>query len=390
MFKRPPLSIVLAAIGFLVAIGYLVFDGFELPAQEPIRPPATKSSPQAIVGVGMIEASDEAIRVAPYTAGRVAKVFVSEGDVVTAGDPLYQLETDELSADVRAQQALVASLQSKLTRLAQEPRPESIPPLEAAVARAKVMVAQAERHYNKLVAIPDPRARSQEELDNAELQLAEANATLNEATANLNELNAGAWQYETDEVRNQLAAEREKTNALNVRLAKSLVRAPIDGTVLSVNLRVGEYVTGQSNGQATNDESVILGNLKTLQVRVDVDEITASRVMVNMPAEAALKGDSQRRFPLTYKRINPLMVPKQNLTGTTAERVDVRVLQLLYTFNQPEDFPVYVGQQVDVYLMPHSGDDGQQATKTTDAPSSDTSPDQSPKKVAYQPNERGN
>ena len=64
---------------------------------------------------------------------------------------------------------------------------------------------------------------------------------------------------------------------------------------------------------------------------------------------ASLKGDSSKKFPIKFVRVQPYMVPKTNLSGMSTERVDVRVLQVIYDF-APPNFPVYVGQQVDVFF----------------------------------------
>jgi hypothetical protein len=76
-----------------------------------------------------------------------------------------------------------------------------------------------------------------------------------------------------------------------------------------------------------------------------VDEINASHVLPGSIATAMLKGDSTRQFPMQFVRIVPYMVPKQNLTGSNSERVNVRMLQLEFRF-EPQQSPVYVGQQV--------------------------------------------
>jgi hypothetical protein len=55
-------------------------------------------------------------------------------------------------------------------------------------------------------------------------------------------------------------------------------------------------------------------------------------------------------MPLRFVRIEPYVVPKRSLTGDSLERVDTRVLQIVYAFDRPA-FPVYVGQQVDVFIQ---------------------------------------
>ena len=66
-------------------------------------------------------------------------------------------------------------------------------------------------------------------------------------------------------------------------------------------------------------------------------------------AEASLKGHAEMKMKLRFIRIEPFVIPKRNLTGDSLERVDTRVLQVIYEFDRPK-FPVYVGQQVDVFI----------------------------------------
>src|SRR5262245_43137983 len=95
---------------------------------------------------------------------------------------------------------------------------------------------------------------------------------------------------------------------------------------------------------------MVLGDLDHLQVRADVDEQNASRLTAGQPASACLKGDSTQPIPLRFVRIEPYVVPKVSLTGASTERVDTRVLQVIYSFDRPTERPVYVGQQVDLYV----------------------------------------
>jgi hypothetical protein len=78
-------------------------------------------------------------------------------------------------------------------------------------------------------------------------------------------------------------------------------------------------------------------------------------------AVAYVRGNSSITTPLQFVRIEPFIVPKRSLTGDTTERVDTRVLQVIYAF-EPGDLPVYVGQQMDVYI------DAPPVGKTTTSP----------------------
>jgi hypothetical protein len=94
---------------------------------------------------------------------------------------------------------------------------------------------------------------------------------------------------------------------------------------------------------------MLLGETQQLQVRADVDEVNAPLVAPQASGVASLKSMAGTKIPLTFVRIEPYVVPKRSLTGENTERVDTRVLQIIYRFDRPP-FPVYAGQQVDVFI----------------------------------------
>ena len=94
---------------------------------------------------------------------------------------------------------------------------------------------------------------------------------------------------------------------------------------------------------------MMIGSTDVLHVRVDIDESDAWRVRSDTKAVATVRGNRQLRTELKFVRIEPYVVPKKSLTGDSTERVDTRVLQVLYSFDR-KTLPVYVGQQVDVSI----------------------------------------
>ena len=93
---------------------------------------------------------------------------------------------------------------------------------------------------------------------------------------------------------------------------------------------------------------MVLGDVEKLQVRAEVDEQSAPLVEARQAAFAFLKGTTNS-FPLRFVRIEPYVVPKRSLTGDSLERVDTRVLQVIFEFDRPKH-SLYVGQQVDVFM----------------------------------------
>jgi multidrug efflux pump subunit AcrA (membrane-fusion protein) len=134
----------------------------------------------------------------------------------------------------------------------------------------------------------------------------------------------------------------EQTEAM---LARLTVRSPLDGTVLQVNIRAGEAIV-----PGAGKVPMLVGNIRELQVRADVDEQVAPRVRAGAAATGYVRGDPKRSIPLSFVRIEPFVIPKVSLTGGSSERVDTRVLQVIYSFANPADRPLYVGQQMDLFI----------------------------------------
>ncbi len=349
-----PKSAFVAVIGIVLALYYMATNTFSTPEQKPSRPVSEKPFENALAGIGIVEAHEESVRVMPYDSGQVANVFVKEGDKVTTGTPLYQLDNQRLNTQLLSQQSEVSALQASLNRLNHEPRPETIPALEAKEKATKARYLNEKSQFDRLNNVSDPRAISQNDLTQSKLKTEEALANWQEAKANLTLQNSGAWQFDIEENQAKLDSARNKLQTLRIQYQQSVIKSPIDGTVLQVNTRPGEFVVAGQPGNslgAKEDAPVIIGADGPLQVRVDIDEVTATYFQPSDKAMAYIKGNAKFKFPLQFKRIEPYMVPKRSLTGSTAERVDVRVLQVIYEFERPDEFPVYVGQQVEVFTQ---------------------------------------
>jgi multidrug resistance efflux pump len=289
---------------------------------------------------------------------------VKEDQAVKKGQALFKLDTSvfdaqrrRLLADASASKSRLTADQARLRRLGAEPRDVNLPPLKAKVASLQAHLNKEKDKLKRLESVADSRAISEQELTQQRLAVDVATAQVAEADATLKATLAGAWQPELDEAK-ALAQEASasvnsvlaQVKELDVQLAQAVIKAPKDGTVLQINIRVGGTVQLMQMSGKSSEPAILMGNVNALQVRVDIDEVLAPKVQAGMHAQAYIKGNSKLSFPLNFERIEPFMVPKVSLTGGTAERNDVRVLQVIYRFTPPAGFSVYPGQQVDVYL----------------------------------------
>jgi len=255
----------------------------------------------------VIEASTENIAIGTPISGIVPKVFVSAGDAVKAGDPLFELDTRHLRAEleVRRQARAVAGSRVRVA--------------EARIDDLRKQLGFAEH-------VKDKRAISSEELSRRQSAVMTAAAELSEARA-------------------QLLASEAQIRAIEVEIERSTVRSPIDAEVLQVKLRVGEF----ASAAPVATPLIVLGRSKPLHVRVDVDEHEGWRVHAGATATGRVRGNAELKTPLSFVRFEPFVVPKKSLTGDSTERVDTRVLQVIYKVER-DDLPLFVGEQLDVFI----------------------------------------
>ena len=152
------------------------------------------------------------------------------------------------------------------------------------------------------------------------------------------------WQARVVTQEAQIKSAQAIAEQAGIELDVLTIRAPREGTILQVNMREGEFAETKPA-----EPLMILGEVDLLQIRADVDEQNAPQVQTNQPAVAFLKGSTQNPLPLRFVRIEPYVIPKKSLTGDSSERVDTRVLQIIYQLERAS-VPLYVGQQVDVFI----------------------------------------
>jgi len=157
-------------------------------------------------------------------------------------------------------------------------------------------------------------------------------------------LRKGAWKPDLLVAEAQVKQAAAQVKQTVTELSRLEVTSPVAGRVLQKNVRPGEYV-GIPPGQAL----MVVGDIRTLHVRMDVDENDISRFNKNSPGKAITRGANKREVSLKFVRVEPYVVPKKTLTGAGTERVDTRVLHVIYAI-ETRDPNLYVGQQVDVYL----------------------------------------
>ena len=351
---------IVSGIGVAIGLSAAYISGAEKKLPPPVFNPAPNPYAKGIYANGMIESSlpsGENINIYPEVSGVVTQILVSEGQTVSKGTPLLTMDDSVQRATTEQLKAQADAAQVMLEELRAQPRKEVLE-----VNRAQMIAAEASWYSSQVLMEKqkksfdlNPQSVSRDTLDNDINAVKVAKANYEVAKRQYELTKAGAWVYD---IKNQERLYQSQYNAYlsaNAQLAKYTIKAKSDGVVLSIMSAVGSYLSPQGvYGSYTEDMNpvLVMGSLQNqLAVRCFIDEILIPKLpsTVKMQAKMFIRG-TNTSIPLEFVRIQPYISPKIELSNQRKERVDVRVLPIIFRFDKTPDLNVYPGQLVDVYV----------------------------------------
>nr|WP_183313505.1 efflux RND transporter periplasmic adaptor subunit [Halomonas fontilapidosi] len=282
---------VIVILALALAVGYGALRWWQGPEVEGY---VVEKQPlvQTVVATGRVVTPSRA-QVGSEITGVVLERHVEEGDIVTPGDTLLVLRSEELAAQVREAEAA-------LTELATRRRPQA----EVALERAESELAQARRETARRRALAERSLLSTETLEQAEqAQMLARNAY---QTARLTATALAPGNVEETLLRERLAA-------LQARLAKTVIRSEVAGTVLTRDVAPGDLV---QPGQVLF--SIALSG--ATEILVPLDERNLSLLALQQDARVVADAYPQRSFPAHVSVIAPSIDPQR---GTVEVRLAV-------------------------------------------------------------------
>ena len=307
----PVLAIVAIIVAAVMVIGGQPDRQLQQTQATPPQADGAFNGAPSVAGSAVVEPSSEIISIGTSLPGLVTRVYVEPGQQVSRGQPLFAVD----DRDIRAR---IAEADASINRA------------RSARTAAQAALTTANQQLSLYNGIEDSRAVSKAEVIDRQGAVRNARAQITQSSAEIRSAQAARASARTD-------------------LSRLVVRAPIDAEILSVNVRPGEYVNpGGPQGNGGGTPFMEIGNTKPLHVRIDIDENEIGRVEIGSKAVVSPRGNAGKTIEATFVRAEPLITPKVSLTNSASERVDVRVLQLIYSLPPGSGF--FVGQQADAFL----------------------------------------
>jgi HlyD family secretion protein len=264
------------------------------------------------------------VEVKSKATGIVKKLYVEYGDKVKKGQLLAELDRDEMQAQVdqaRAQlEASIASLNSTradLERAKVDAEGPDVPLLKRAYDRAQRMATDG--------------VVSASALDDAEKNYEMALNKQNVSKAQLQVLQAKIGQAQ-----GQLARDRANLKQLEEQLGYTTIESPLDGTVLSRDVEIGDAVSSILVLGSSATLVMTLGDTSEVYVKGKVDESDIGKVYLGQPARIKVESFKDKTFTGKVTKISPMGVEKDNVT-TFEVRVSINnpegVLKAMMTAN---------------------------------------------------------
>lgn len=257
------------------------------------------------------------------TPGRIVELNVEEGSVVSKGDVVARLYSEEVEASLRRSEAELAGAKVAVRAadaridVAQK-RLDEARALVDNVASQKDEVAAAvdiaQREYDRAGELVKGGAVPRELFERAGSTLAQARARLAAAESGLIRTRAAVATAKSDVALAALEKERTATNVPALEAARDLVRAtldktnvraPFDGVVVLKDAEVGEVVSPNALGGQSRGSVATMVDFASLEIQVELPETSLASVAVGRPAEVYLDAFASERFDGTVLRIWP-------------------------------------------------------------------------------------
>jgi HlyD family secretion protein len=256
---------------------------------------------RSVVATGKITPITQ-VEVKSKASGIVEKLYVDINNAVRKGQPLAQLDQQEISDQVAAQSAQLAAAQANVSNF------------EAALEQDKVNAAAPDLPMYKVTLDRNTEMVKQglvpqQNLDNANRDYLAALNKRDGAKAQI-----GVDGAKLKQARAQVAQSEASLKQLQEQLGYTTIVAPMDGVVLSRDVEIGDAVSSILVLGSTATLVMTVGDTTEVYVKGKVDEADIAHVYLGQPARIKVESFRDRYFQGKVTKISPMGVEKDNVT----------------------------------------------------------------------------
>jgi HlyD family secretion protein len=304
---------ILIGVGILIALGAARFIYGKLTAATEVDIVRVHAAAPLVAGdgnvilnaTGYIVAAHK-IELAAKVVGKVASIGVDKGDKVKAGQVLVRLEDDEYRAHLMESKGQLEMLKARLAQAEHGSRPEEIAKAKADVDQAKVDQENARVTLNRTSDLVRQGVLSKQAMDDAQARFDGAAAKVNSLDRAYELVRLGPRQEEIDALRAQVNQAQGTLNYAQVQLDNTIIRAPIDGTILERNVERGEFVTtGFVGDKGAKGYVVSIADLHDLEVELDINQNDFAKLGPTQQGMVTTDAYADRKYQGVIREISP-------------------------------------------------------------------------------------
>ncbi len=260
--------------------------------------------------MGRVEPVDGEVEMSAQMSGTLVAGLVKEGDWVTYGTVLAEV-------DGRREKAAVDLAAAKLARVKAGNGREEIAGAEANREAVAAELVFAEAEYQRAVKLREQLVFAQDELDRRRQEAEKLRKQLVSAEKQVEAMKRGPLAEDVALAEAELASAR-------TTYEMRLLRAESDGKVLALHRHTGDFVS-------LNFPSPILrfGDTRRLRLRVEVNEQDVYRVKEGMSDEFITFGGSKPNGRVVVRTVLPSFAPRRLFEPDSTARMDTRTVQVL-------------------------------------------------------------
>jgi len=308
--------------------------------------PQTSRSESLVAGPGRVEPTSEDIKLGSELSGKLKAVYVEEGDTIHRGQVLAELENDDYRAQVASAEADVTAKEATLRKVVNGARSQERLEAWSSVRAAEAVMNNARSEMERRQKLFQAGVVSREEAERYAREYDVAAAKYREAAEHHSLVDDRAREEDQSLAEADLKLARARLEEARARYVKTLIKSPIDGTVLRKHHRNGESV---SNSSTAPDPILTIGDQGVLNVRVEVDETEVSKVRVGQKVYVTADAYGQQKFWGHVIRVREELGRKNIRTDEPTEHVDTKILETLVELDRGARLPV--GLRVDAFIV---------------------------------------